>query len=58
MSNPSLRPQKVGERVTTTQIAPTILRALGIPTRSLQAVKLEKTQVLPELDLPEIERRY
>ncbi len=55
VSNPSLRRQNVGERVTTTQIAPTILRALGIPTRSLRAVKLEKTQVLPELDLPEIE---
>ena len=58
ISNPSLRGQKVNDRVTTTQIAPTILRALGIPTRSLQAVKLEKTQVLPELDLPEIERRF
>jgi Type I phosphodiesterase / nucleotide pyrophosphatase len=37
----------VGARVETTQIAPTILRLLGLNPRALQAVRIEHTQVLP-----------
>ena len=33
--------------VETTQIAPTILRLLGLNPRALQAVRIEHTQVLP-----------
>jgi hypothetical protein len=40
----------VEESVETTQIAPTILRLLGINPRDLQAVQIEKTKVLPELN--------
>ena len=53
VANPNLEPQKIGAKVTTTQVAPTILAALGLKPRSLQAVRLEKTQVLPELELGE-----
>jgi hypothetical protein len=35
--------------VETTQIAPTILRLLGLSPRQLQAVRIEHTQVLPGL---------
>jgi hypothetical protein len=35
--------------VETTQIAPTILRLLGLDPKDLQAVRIEHTQVLPEL---------
>jgi hypothetical protein len=37
----------VGEPVETTQIAPTILRLLGLDPRALQAVQIEHTQALP-----------
>jgi hypothetical protein len=39
----------IGTPVETTQIAPTILRLLGLNPRSLQAVRIEHTQVLPTL---------
>jgi hypothetical protein len=37
--------------VQTTQVAPTILRALGLDPSALQAVRLERTAVLPGLKL-------
>ncbi len=37
------------ERVETTQIAPTILALLGLPSDELEAVRREGTEVLPEL---------
>jgi hypothetical protein len=37
----------VDERVTTTQVAPTILRFLGLNPWSLEAVRTEGTEVLP-----------
>jgi Type I phosphodiesterase / nucleotide pyrophosphatase len=47
---PGLRPgQAVGAQVATTQIAPTILRLLGLNPRALQAVQIEHTKVLPGL---------
>ncbi|MGO9078718.1 MAG: alkaline phosphatase family protein [Streptosporangiaceae bacterium] len=39
----------VAAPVDTTQIAPTILRLLGLNPRALQAVRIEHTQVLPAL---------
>jgi arylsulfatase A-like enzyme len=38
---------RVGAPVETTQIAPTILRLLGLNPRALQAVRIEHTPVLP-----------
>jgi arylsulfatase A-like enzyme len=43
----AVRPEVVGDRVETTQIAPTILRLLGFDPDSLQAVRIEGTEVLP-----------
>jgi arylsulfatase A-like enzyme len=37
--------------VETTQVAPTILKALGLDASKLQAVRIEGTQVLPGVDL-------
>ena len=39
----------VGASVEITQIAPTILQLLGLNPRSLQAVQIEGTRVLPGL---------
>jgi hypothetical protein len=39
----------VGEAVATPQIAPTILKLLGLDPEALQAVDEEGTEVLPEL---------
>lgn len=51
LSNPML-PQR-GERLTmpvsTTQLAPTVLAALGLPAQRLQAVRALHTRALPEL---------
>lgn len=46
-----IAPGEVCESVMTTQVAPTILEALGLPGHSLEAVRKEKTEVLPGLDL-------
>jgi Type I phosphodiesterase / nucleotide pyrophosphatase len=48
MAGPGLRPQVIKTPVQTTQIAPTILRALGLNPQALQAVEKEKTRELPE----------
>jgi hypothetical protein len=39
----------IGVPVETTQIAPTILRLLGLDPDDLQAVRIEHTRVLPGL---------
>jgi Type I phosphodiesterase / nucleotide pyrophosphatase len=49
VSNPSLRPATVTTPVQTTQVAPTILKALGLDPEKLDGVRLEHTQVLPTL---------
>ena len=45
----TVRPGQSGDRVETTQVAPTILKLLGLSPSSLQAVQQEGTQVLPGL---------
>lgn len=47
VSGPGVAPQYVQAPVTTTQIAPTILQALGLDPNALKAVHTEGTQVLP-----------
>ena len=49
VSNPDLEAQTVTSFVETTQVAPTILQALGLDPGSLDAVQKEGTPVLPGL---------
>ena len=42
-----VRPGQSGLRVETTQVAPTILKLLGLNPGNLQAVRIEHTRVLP-----------
>jgi arylsulfatase A-like enzyme len=53
VSNPEFRPTTVTTPVETLQVAPTILMLLGLDPNALQAVRLEHTQVLPAIQLPE-----
>ncbi len=46
-SHPSLRASTVTSSVTTMQVAPTILKALGLDPRALQSVVMEGTPTLP-----------
>jgi Type I phosphodiesterase / nucleotide pyrophosphatase len=48
LSNPSLRRTTVTIPVTTMQVAPTILKVLGLPPSDLQSVVKEGTEVLPK----------
>jgi hypothetical protein len=49
LSNPSFSPKTVTSPVETMQVAPTILKALGLDPNKLQSVQQEHTQVLPDL---------
>src|SRR5262249_58055409 len=51
VSNPAFAPETIPAAVQTTQIAPTILKALGIKPHTLQAVQIGRTGVLPVLGL-------
>ncbi len=47
VSNPGITPRTVYSSVGTNQIAPSILKALGLDPRKLDGVRLEGTEVLP-----------
>ncbi len=49
VANPHFSPQTVSTATTTTQIAPTVLKALGLDPQTLDAVRIEGTAVLPEV---------
>jgi len=49
VSNPELHASVVKTPVATSQVAPTILQALGLNPQTLKSVKVEKTDVLPGL---------
>ena len=51
LSNPRFFPKTVKAAVGTAQVAPTILQALGIDPRALDAVRKEGTGVLPAVQL-------
>ncbi|MGB2633374.1 MAG: alkaline phosphatase family protein [Candidatus Acidiferrum sp.] len=51
VSHPCLQPRTIREGVGTVQVAPTILKALGIDPWALLAVRVEGTSVLPGLQL-------
>ena len=53
VSNPDLHSRVVKTPVATSQVAASILKALGIDPRELQSVRQEGTQVLPFLFSPE-----
>ena len=40
----------IDDKVETTQIAPTILHLLGLPPHELEALQIEGTKVLPDLE--------
>src|SRR5262249_17707773 len=50
VSHPDVEARTVTSFVETTQVAPTILKALGLDPQSLEAVRREGTPVLPRLD--------
>jgi predicted AlkP superfamily pyrophosphatase or phosphodiesterase len=47
VSNPAFHARILKTPVTTSQVAPTILRALGIDPDALKSVRVERTEVLP-----------
>jgi Type I phosphodiesterase / nucleotide pyrophosphatase len=51
LSHPSFQPTTVRAEVGTAQVAPTILKALGIDPAQLSAVRAEGTSVLPDVNL-------
>jgi arylsulfatase A-like enzyme len=50
VANPHFKAQTVSAETATTQVAPTILKALGLDPNALDAVRAEGTQVLPEVE--------
>jgi hypothetical protein len=56
VSYPELSSVQIKFPVQTTQIAPSILKALGLDPASLDAVRIEKTPLLPGLDFEQISR--
>ena len=50
VANPHMQGATINEPVATTQIAPTILEALGLDPQELEAVRIEHTMALPGLD--------
>jgi Type I phosphodiesterase / nucleotide pyrophosphatase len=50
VSNPQIRARTVSTFVETTQVAPTVLKILGLSPESLDAVRKEGTTVLPGFD--------
>jgi hypothetical protein len=53
VSMPGLEREDVDSPVTTRQVAPTILKLLGLNPQLLQAVQLEQTKVLPGIQFEE-----
>jgi type I phosphodiesterase/nucleotide pyrophosphatase len=53
LSNPEFRAKTITSPVETTQVAPTILKALGLNPSALEAVRKEGTQVLPGVSFEE-----
>jgi len=49
VANPSFIPQTVSNATTTAQVAPTVLKALGLDPQALDAARIEGTSVLPEV---------
>jgi arylsulfatase A-like enzyme len=52
VSHPSFDARTIKTPVATSEVAPTILRALGLDPSELRSVQVEHTPVLPGIDLP------
>ena len=52
VSNPRLSARTIKTPVATSQVAPTILEALGLEAEALDAVRIEHTRLLPGLGRP------
>lgn len=50
VAHPGFRAQTVSATTRTMQVAPTILQALGLDPKALDAVRVEGTQVLPDVE--------
>ena len=50
VANPSFTARTVSTPTATTQVAPTIIKALGLEPKALDAVRAEGTAVLPEVE--------
>ncbi len=55
LSNPRLSARTITAPVQTTQVAPTILKALGLPPSDLEAVRTEGTAALPGFNLSNLQ---
>ena len=51
ISSPRIEAATVEAPVSNQQVAPTILKALGLPIRALDAVRVERTRALPGIEL-------
>lgn len=49
IANPRFEPRVMNAPVSTAQLAPTIIKLLGLDPQALEAVRIDKTQVLPGL---------
>ena len=58
VSNPGLSPILLKTPVATSQVAPTILSALGLDPEALKSVQIEKTEVLPGLPFKSSDREH
>ncbi len=58
VSNPGLSATVLKTPVATSQVAPTILSALGLDPDALKSVRVEKTEVLPGLPFTSSEREH
>ena len=56
VSNPKFGPKTISTPVQTAQVAPTILKALGLDPGAPQAVQLEGTPVLPGVPFEDDDR--
>jgi hypothetical protein len=58
VSNPGLSPAVLKTPVASSQVAPTILSALGLDPDALKSVQIEKTEVLPGLPFKSSDREH
>ena len=58
VSNPSLKSRTVKTPVATSQVAATLLSALGIDPEALKSVRVEKTEVLPGIPFHSSQREH
>ena len=49
ISDPALTPRVISSPVETVQVAPTILKVLGLNPNALDGVRIQCTQALPDL---------